>query len=320
MPIDYAHFDEIGDEEPAPQKLVRKKPHAGPEVVREDFEDDISAYLDGGLPMPPPPPLSDEEKLALLRKSKLKFQAAKDEFGAEATAWHREQLKLAARDKCVYGPGAPGAPCDGGRARVRGGEDLSTWDAAARAAQTKKPAPVPESLDMIALRAEAATGDAGAQYRLGARLYEDKKGAEAERFLKQNEFVEAVVRVSYAKHPELPNLADKVIQCMDEKFLPFSKHKRGPVGTVSLSRPSRRRSSSLFAALRAANSPCPSCPSCPYCPSGQLLRPGTVAQVERWQALLHDLLIAQFSQEAALARARGTTRSTRRKGSARAPA
>ena len=49
--------------------------------------------------------------------------------------------------------------------------------------------------------------------------------AQAERFLKQNEFVEAVVRVSYAKHPELPNLADKVIQCMDEKFLPFSKHK-----------------------------------------------------------------------------------------------
>jgi hypothetical protein len=184
MPIDYTHFDEIGDDEPVPQKLVRKKPHAGPEVVREDFEDDISAYLDGGLPMPPPPPLTDEEKRALLRKSKLKFQAAKDEFGAEATAWHREQLKLAARDRCVYGPGAPGAPCDGGRARVRGGEDLSTWDAAARAAQTKKPAPVPESLDMIALREQAATGDAEAQYRLGARLYEDKKGAEAERFLK----------------------------------------------------------------------------------------------------------------------------------------
>ena len=184
MPIDYAHFDEIGDEEPVPQRVIRKKPHAGPEVVREDFEDDISAYLDGGLPMPPPPPLTDEEKLALLRKSKLKFLAAKDEFGEEATAWHREQLKLAARDRCVYGPGAPGAPCDGGRARVRGGEDLSTWDAAARAAQTKKPAPVPESLDMIALRAEAATGDADAQYRLGARLYEDKKGAEAERFLK----------------------------------------------------------------------------------------------------------------------------------------
>ena len=54
MPIDYAHFDEIGDDEPAPQKIIRKKPHAGPEVVREDFEDDISAYLDGGLPMPPP--------------------------------------------------------------------------------------------------------------------------------------------------------------------------------------------------------------------------------------------------------------------------
>ena len=112
--------------------------------------------------MPPPPPLTDEEKRALLRKSKLKFQAAKDEFGEEATAWHREQLKLAARDRCVYGPGAPGAPCDGGRARVRGGEDLSTWDAAAKAAQTKKPAPVPESLDMKALRAEAATGDADA--------------------------------------------------------------------------------------------------------------------------------------------------------------
>ena len=160
MPIDYTHFDEIGDEEPVPQRVVRKKPHAGPEVVREDFEDDISAYLDGGLPMPPPPPLSDEEKLALLRKSKLKFQAAKNEFGAEATAWHREQLKLAARDKCVYGPGAPGAPCDGGRARVRGGEDLSTWDAAAKAAQTKKPPPGPESLDMIALREQAATGDA----------------------------------------------------------------------------------------------------------------------------------------------------------------
>ena len=110
MPIDYTHFDEIGDEEPAPQRVIRKKPHAGPEVVREDFEDDISAYLDGGLPMPPPPPLTDAEKLALLRKSKLKFQAAKSEFGAEATAWHREQLKLAARDKCVYGPGAPGAP------------------------------------------------------------------------------------------------------------------------------------------------------------------------------------------------------------------
>ncbi|CAH0365326.1 unnamed protein product [Pelagomonas calceolata] len=184
MPIDYTHFDEIGDDAPVPQKRVRKKPHAGPEVVREDFEDDISAYLDGGLPMPPPPPLTDEEKRELLRKSKLKFQAAKDEFGAEATAWHREQLKLAARDRCVYGPGAPGAPCDGGRARVRGGEDLSTWDAAARAAQTKKPAPGPESLDMKALREQAATGDAEAQYRLGARLYEDKKGAEAERFLK----------------------------------------------------------------------------------------------------------------------------------------
>ena len=37
---------------------------------------------------------------------------------------------------------------------------------------------------MIALREQAATGDAGAQYRLGARLYEDKKGAEAERFLR----------------------------------------------------------------------------------------------------------------------------------------
>ena len=160
---------------PVPQKLVRKNPHAGPEVVREDFEDDISAYLDGGLPMPPPPPLTDEEKLGLLRKSKLKFQAAKDEFGAEATAWHREQLKLAARDRCVYGPGAPGAPCDGGRARVRGGEDRSTWDAAARAAQTKKPPPGPESPDVAALRAEAATGDADAQYRLGARLYGDKK-------------------------------------------------------------------------------------------------------------------------------------------------
>ena len=135
--------------------------------------------------MPPPPPLTDEEKLALLRKSKAKFQAAKDEFGAEATAWHREQLKLAARDRCVHGPGAPGArrrrrP----RARVRGGEDLSTWDAAARAAQTKKPAPVPESLDMKALREQAATGAADAQYRLGARLYEDKQGAEAEQFLK----------------------------------------------------------------------------------------------------------------------------------------
>jgi hypothetical protein len=33
------------------------------------------------------------------------------------------------------------------------------------------------------------------------------------------------VRVSYAKHPKLPNLADKVERCMDEKFLPFSKHK-----------------------------------------------------------------------------------------------
>ena len=37
---------------------------------------------------------------------------------------------------------------------------------------------------MIALREQAATGDAEAQYRLGARLYEDKKGAEAERFLR----------------------------------------------------------------------------------------------------------------------------------------
>jgi TPR repeat protein len=37
---------------------------------------------------------------------------------------------------------------------------------------------------MKALREQAATGDAEAQYRLGARLYEDKKGAEAERFLK----------------------------------------------------------------------------------------------------------------------------------------
>ena len=106
--VDYSHFDEIGDEEPVPKRVIRKKPHAGPEVVREDFEDDISAYLDGGLPMPPPPPLTDAEKLELLRKSKLKFQAAKNEFGAEATAWHREQLKLAARPPSQGAPGAPG--------------------------------------------------------------------------------------------------------------------------------------------------------------------------------------------------------------------
>jgi len=34
------------------------------------------------------------------------------------------------------------------------------------------------------LREKAATGDADAQYRLGARLYDEKRGAEAERFLK----------------------------------------------------------------------------------------------------------------------------------------
>jgi hypothetical protein len=120
--------------------------------------------------------------------------------------------------------------------------------------------------------------------RYSKRRTDGKATPVAERFLKQNEFVEAVVRVSYAKHPDLvryakpplfhraaaagreacaqanssqtqmqpppaclptsldisrlshpttvpfcllvqPNLADKVERCMDEKFLPFSKHK-----------------------------------------------------------------------------------------------
>ena len=188
MPLDYSHFDEIGDDAPPLPIKVRKQPHRGPAVVREDFDDDISAYIDGGLPVPAPPPLTDAEKRDLVRKSKEKFRDAKAEFGTDAVA--HAQLRLAARTRCVYGPGAPGAPCDGGRARVEGGEDLSTWDAAAKAAQIPRTQmePVPDAPEVAALRDQVAKGDADAQAALGARLYEgsgcERNPAQAEHFLR----------------------------------------------------------------------------------------------------------------------------------------
>ena len=49
----------------------------------------------------------------------------------------------------------------------------------------------------------------------------------SERYLKLDEFLESIVRLSYSRYSwdDAPNLTQKVERCLDEKFVPFAKHK-----------------------------------------------------------------------------------------------
>jgi hypothetical protein len=53
----------------------------------------------------------------------------------------------------------------------------------------------------------------------------------AGRYLKLNEFNEALVRLGYARYPEAFSLSGKLVAVMDEYILPFSKHKGSQVSS-----------------------------------------------------------------------------------------
>ena len=144
---------------------MRKKPHAGPEAAR-GFEDDISAYLDGGFAHAAAAAVDRCGELAL-PKVETEIQAAKASSGPRRRRGTASNGCRAGR--CVYGSGRS----RGRRRRLRargGGEDPSTWDAP-RGPRRRKTRSVPESLDMIAR--EQARRRRRRAVPLGARLYEE---------------------------------------------------------------------------------------------------------------------------------------------------